>query len=330
MEKSRLESRVGLFVFIGLVLLAVLLVSFSKGVTRFARKYELNLRTTDVGGIKPAAGVLMAGYPVGDVARLTLSPDGDSVVLTLKIRHEYRIRTNAIFVLEQSGFLGDVYVAVYPGADLTARFFEPGEETTCPPPFNLQQTARDASGFIQRLDATTRKLDATIVDIRRLALNQENLKQVSNTLSRLSTTAGRAEAAVERVGGLVETNAPLISFSVSNLAHFSGQLSRFSVELNGLITNNAGEIEAAVKNVEVTSAQLKGVVEDLRAGKGPAGRLLYDEQMATNLAQTAQNLSVTTSNLNRLGLWGILWKRKLPATNPPPAAALSAPKNPYR
>jgi phospholipid/cholesterol/gamma-HCH transport system substrate-binding protein len=330
MEKARLESKDGLFIFVGLVLLAALLVSFSKGVTRFARTYELRLRTTDVGGIKPGAAVLMAGFPVGNMARLTLSSNGESVVLILKIRQEYRIRTNAIFVLEQSGFLGDQYVAIYPGADLTARPFESGEEATCPPPFNLQQTARDASGFIQRLDATARKVDAAIADIRRLALNADTLRQVSNALSRLNATAGRAEATVDRVGGLVETNAPLISLSVSNLAYFSGQLSRFSMELSGLVTNNAGEIEAAVRNVESTSAQLKGVVDDLRAGKGPAGRLLYDEQMAANLAQTVANLSVTTSNLNRLGLWGILWKRRLPATNPPPAVSFPAPKNPFR
>ena len=31
MDKSRLESKVGLFVFVGLVLLAVLLIQFSKG-----------------------------------------------------------------------------------------------------------------------------------------------------------------------------------------------------------------------------------------------------------------------------------------------------------
>jgi len=330
METSRLESKVGLFVVVGLALLAALLVSFSKGVTRFSRNYELKLRTTDIGGLKPGAAVLMAGYPVGNVARLSLSPNGESVVLTLKIREEHRIRTNATFVLEQAGFLGDVYVAVYPGEDLSARFFAPGEEATCPPPFNLQQTARDASGFIQRIDHTARRLDETIADIRRLALSEENLHQVSNTLTRLGATARQAEAAVQRVNGLLESNAPTLSHSLSNLARFSEQLSRFSADLNALLTNNAGEIESAVRNVDAASAQLKGVLDDLRAGRGALGRLLADEQMATNLTRIVANLSVTTSNLNRLGLWGILWKRRVPATNPPAPGALVAPKHPFR
>jgi hypothetical protein len=42
-------------------------------------------------------------------------------------------------------------------------------------------------------------------------------------------------------------------------------------------------------------------------------------------------LSITTSNLNRLGLWRILWQHKTPATNAPAQVLkpLTAPKNPF-
>ena len=51
MEKSRLETKVGLFVFIGLALLAVLLIQFSKGTSLFSRTYELRLHAGNVGGL---------------------------------------------------------------------------------------------------------------------------------------------------------------------------------------------------------------------------------------------------------------------------------------
>lgn len=329
MDTSRLEVKVGLFVLVGLVLLGVLFIGFSKGVTRFARTYELYLRTSDVGGIKRGADVLMAGFPVGNVVNVTLSPNGESVVLTLKIRAQYRIRTNAVFVLEQSGFLGDQYVAVYPGTNFTARFFEPGEEAACPPPFNLQQTARDASGFIRRIDATAKRLDETVADIRRLVLNEATLVEVSNTLQNLRRVSGLAASTVDRVQDLVQTNAPVVSESVSNLAFFSAQLSRFSSHLNGLLDAHTNEIAAALDNIETSTETLREVLADVRAGRGPAGRLIYDERMAADMAGIAQNLSITTSNLNRLGLWRLLWKPKAPATNLPPPLLLQAPKHPF-
>lgn len=330
MDKARLELKVGVFVLVSLLLLAALLIGFSKGVTRFARTYDLRLRTSDVGGIKRGANVLMAGYPIGNVNGLALSSNGESVILTLQIKQAHRVRTNAIFVIEQSGFLGDQFVAIYPDPDRTARFFETGEEATCPPPFNLQQTARDASGFIKRIDETARKLDAAIADIRRLVLNEATLVQVSNTLSSLRVASGRAVTTVDNINALVETNAPTISHSVSNVAFFSEQLSQFSGSLNTLLATNADEITTTLRSVKASAVLLKQLLEDLRAGKGPAGRLMGDEQMAANLAQIAQNLSVTTSNLNRFGLWRILWKPKQAATNRQPAAPVMGPKNPFQ
>ena len=43
---------------------------------------------------------------------------------------------------------------------------------------------------------------------------------------------------------------------------------------------------------------------------------LQNQELATNIQAIAANLSVTTSNLNRSGLWGILWSHKPPT---PPA-----------
>jgi hypothetical protein len=47
------------------------------------------------------------------------------------------------------------------------------------------------------------------------------------------------------------------------------------------------------------------------------------------VSRIVDNLSITTSNLNRLGLWGILWQYKPPRTNDHPSVsrALASPKN---
>jgi len=79
MDKSRLETKVGLFVFIGLALLAALLIQFSKGTSLFHGTYELRLHAGNVGGLKQRAGVLLAGVQVGSVSDIKLANDGKSV-----------------------------------------------------------------------------------------------------------------------------------------------------------------------------------------------------------------------------------------------------------
>lgn len=330
MENRSLEWKVGLFVAVGLLLLAALLVSFSKGVTRFARTYELYLRTSDIGGIKRGAAVLMAGYPVGNVSDLHLDPESGTVRLTLQILQQYRIRTNATFVIEQSGFLGDQYVAIYPAMNASARYFQPGEETECPPPFNLQQTARDASGFIRRIDQTARRLDAAIADIRRLVLNEPTLVQFSNTLEHLGRFSGHAAVAMDQVQRLLETQTPTVKQVLSNLNAATEDLRGFIHRLHFLLESHTNELTATLQRLDSITAGLDQLVRDLQAGQGVAGRLVKDEQLAQHLEEIARNLSITTSNLNRFGLWRLLWKPR-PPPEPQPASAepLRAPHHPY-
>ena len=78
MENKRLELKVGLFVLIGLLLLAALLIAFSKGTSIFRGTYVVRLVATNVGGLKLRASVLLAGVQVGSVSKITLAPDGKS------------------------------------------------------------------------------------------------------------------------------------------------------------------------------------------------------------------------------------------------------------
>lgn len=330
MEKSRLEGKVGLFVFVGLVLAATLLVIFSKGATRFSSAYELRLRTTDVGTIRPGASVLMAGYPIGDVSKLVLATNGQTVVLILKIKKENLIRTNSLFVLEQSGFLGDQYVAIYPGTNSEVPFLESGAEVSCPPPFNIQQTARDASGFIKRTDETVANLNNAISDVRKHVLNEYTLTNLAAAVVNLRIASEKAVHTVEEIGSVVSTNAPAVAAVASNLVYFSKQMSSMADTLDNIILTNGAGISSAVSNVQSSTVTLRNIVEDVQAGKGLAGTVLKDPELAANVAAIASNLSITTSNLNRIGLWGILWSHKPPkaaATNQPPARAVGSPKS---
>src|ERR1017187_2082641 len=150
MDKSRLETKVGLFVFIGLALLAVLLIQFSKGTSIFRGTYELRLHASNVGGLKPRASVLLSGVQVGGVSDIQIAEDGKSVTIVLKIYKSRKIYHDARFVIEQSGFLGDQYVAIIP-TENQGEVLTNNAVVDCQEPFNLLEVARSASGFIQRI-----------------------------------------------------------------------------------------------------------------------------------------------------------------------------------
>ncbi len=317
MEKSRLELKVGLFVFIGLALLAMLLIQFSKGTSLFRGTYTVSLHTENVGGLKQRSGVLLSGVQVGGVDKIILAKDGKSVTVFLKIYNDFPIYHDARFVIEQAGFLGDQFVSIIPTAN-QGEILKDGDRVDCDVPFNLQEVARDAAGFIKRIDETAKKLDASVADLREQVLNAQTLANFGTSITNMRLFTEQALDAVKNINLIVATNAMQVGAAVSNAVLFSADLTRLADSAQSVLNTNSVNIAQATKNIEDATATFKLLALDLQAGKGLAGTILQNQALATNVQSIAENLSVTTSNLNRLGLWSLLWSHK------PAAAANSA------
>jgi phospholipid/cholesterol/gamma-HCH transport system substrate-binding protein len=316
MDNKRLEVKVGLFVFIGLFLLAVLLVWFSKGTSVFLGTYTLHLRAVNVGGLKVRASVLLAGVNVGDVSTIDLEPDGRHVNITLKIYKGVVIFHDAHFVIEQAGFLGDNFVAIIPTENTDPKLAD-GDKVDCEPPFDLQAVARSVTGFIARVDETVRKIEDSVTQLQKNVLNQETMTNLSMTISNLRSASDEAVAAVGNINSLVATNRDQVSFAISNVVYFSRDLTNLSGNANSILSTNGAGLSDAVSNLEATAATLKGISDDMKAGKGLAGSILENQEMATNVQVTINNLAIASSNLNEFGLWGFLWHHEKPANKAP-------------
>lgn len=323
MASQRFELKVGIFVLFCLLVLGVLVVSFSKGFTLMKSTYDIKLRTSDVGGIKSHASVLMSGVNVGYVKDIRLESDGKSVVLTLCIRQQYSIHKDADFQIEQAGLLGDQYIGIVP-RDNQAPMIQPGEEVQTAPATDFKQMLRSAAGLIEKLDSAAGTLQTAVGRVDRVLLNDSNLLAVSRAVTNFEGLSVRAGGTLDRLDALVATNGPAVSDAVTNLGEFSRQLQQLGVELNSVVATNKDEIARAAKNLESATASANLLLDDLKAGKGLAGGLLLDESMKlelggflTNLAIVSSNLKVTTSNLNARGLWWMLWSHKpaAPRTN---------------
>lgn len=267
MRSTRHEIKVGLFVLCGLVLVASLLLLFSKGFT-IEQVFTLRLKAGSAGILKQNAPVQMAGVPVGAIDHIELAPNGKQVTIFLKIKRRYQVHRDARFAIEQSGFLGDQYVSILPGENKLEELRD-GDEVTAETPFDLQEVARSAAGFIRRIDDTAKRVNEIIDEIHAKALNEETL---------------------------------------TNLAASVTTLNKFS-----------SEALVAAGNVNASAIMLTNLLHDVQAGKGAAGRVIEDPQLAANLAETVANLNAVSSNLNRFGLWHLLWKKHAPLTNAPSA-----------
>jgi phospholipid/cholesterol/gamma-HCH transport system substrate-binding protein len=305
-----------------LVLLAVLVLNFSKGLSLLKPSYLVRLKTTNVGGIKEKAGVLLAGVTVGHVSHVELDPDSKSVTIFLRINSMQDIPGDAVFLIEAQGFLGDQYVAISPTANALPPLPKDGSaQRECRAPFNIQDAARDALGLIQRLDLAAQKIDVAVERVNRSLLSEQTLtnvavlvadfrvvaEQTRTVAERAVALENRAIGTLDHVDALLVTNKVAVQLAVSNVLRFSEQLNKVGADLQTTVSENRPTLQAAVRNLESASGQVTNLLGDLQAGRGLAGALLKDEALSRNFKQLSADLPAiggqvggAVSNLNSL------------------------------
>lgn len=315
MNRNRLELKVGIFVLLCLAILLGLILQFSKGTTLFRKTYNIVGVTSEVGGLRTRASVLLSGVQVGTISEITLSPGSTNVQIHMRIYSDYVIRSDAEFKIEQSGFLGDQFIAVYPTPNPGTPLAD-GAVVHVTAPFNMLGVARDVAGFVQRLDETASNLDGAINDVRHQVLNQQTLTNIAATVETLQHISESATTVVSNLDYLIRSDTAPVGAVISNLNHFTIQLQGIAGTAQSLLDTNQAAIAVAVSNLQASSVMLTNILNGTEHSKGLVGELLYNEQLSSNIECLASNLAVASGNLRSNGLWRFLWKPKPAETQP--------------
>lgn len=321
MNDSRIEVKVGLFVFAGIALIALLVLNFSRGVTLFGSTYELRVRLPNVVGLKPTADVLMAGVPIGKVDRTELAPDGEYVDIMVSILNKYdKIPTNAVFQIDSLSYLGDEYIKVSPpketGLTPTGQmtYLKNGDTVIGESPLDFAEKIQSLS---EQAQATMRDLDKAIVNLNKSALSTNTLSEVVLAVNNLTNVSARAVDVAEKLDVWLGSNSGPVNQAISNFQSLSVSLTNTAAELNTVVADNKEDVRTAITKLTDTSDKVNKIASDLQSGRGMLGELLKDQTMKVQLAQVISNADVLTaelstfgSNLNRKGIWAMLWKPK--------------------
>jgi phospholipid/cholesterol/gamma-HCH transport system substrate-binding protein len=311
MKKSRFAGRVGLFVALAFIVFAGLVFVFMKG-GGLKPTYELRLRAETVSNLKRGSLVQMAGVPIGSISDINLESGGKGVVIHVQIQQRYKIHGDAEFRIQQLGFLGDQYIAVYPQAN-AAPVLKANAEVPLGQPFDLQETARSATSLVDEVKVIVKSLNDLAVRVDQKVLSERNLTNINVILNNLRVASDKVITMVDGVNSMVATNSTPIFTSVSNLVQFSDQLNTVATELSQLVATNRVEFTKAVTSLDNTAEVLERLAYSVEEGRGLAGALLKDDELKHRIGSLVGDLQVAASNISH---YGLLFKPKKPPRQP--------------
>ncbi len=316
-QDSKTETRAGLFVLIGLLMLGALIVQFGRFGDRFKGQYPLVIEFPDTAGLIKGSEVKLRGAKVGRVASKPELTGHGTVSMELRIVDKIKVPRGSAFTIVSSGLLGDKYIQISPPAGEVDEYFAPGEKLM----------GVGAGGF----DAIQSDAESVARDARTLMENAKTtLMKIDGALDDIRDVAGQLNVSMEKVNGGVLSDENLDSFRTAmvNLEEASEEMKASSQELqptfreareaianvndavdgakamfasaNQQIANvepALNELPEAIRSIKNTAQAAEETMEQLKSDDGLIGTLVYDQEVKTDT-------KVFLNNLRRHGILG--------------------------
>ena len=284
------ETKVGVLAAVAIVILVVG-YSFLKGNDVFSRENTFYSQYENVDGLAVSKPVLVNGYQIGRVSKLTLLPSGQ-ILTEFKINPEYAIPSNTVARLESTDLLGGKAIIFELGnkqvyakdgdtlnANIQKNFLE-----------QVEPVQKKAEKIIARLDSVLSSVNNT--------LSPEFQQNFERSFASISRTLVTLENTTKTFDGLVGQESSKIAGILGNLESISANFKTNNAKITSIMNNlNKVTDDVAKANFAKTMneankavADMNVIVANINNGKGSLGQLINDPQMYNNLNSAAGNL----------------------------------------
>ncbi|KPK97092.1 MAG: hypothetical protein AMJ95_10990 [Omnitrophica WOR_2 bacterium SM23_72] len=158
--KTKLEMKVGVFVFIGLILLAIFILSIG-GFKTWTSGYRIHFIFNFVNGVKLGAPVRFAGVDVGVVKDIKFILPAEEPVTKVDIdcwvKREVMIPVDSTVWVNTLGLLGEKYVEVMPGEDYS-NVLSDNQQLIGEDPVPMQEVTELARNIGNNIDVIIEKI----------------------------------------------------------------------------------------------------------------------------------------------------------------------------
>lgn len=303
------ELRVGLFVLIGLTVLAMG-IFYVTGAGFLGPKYRLKTYLPEVSGLASGAPVRVDGVEVGNVESIRLLPRSTGrttdkkrnieVVLRADRRYQNYILTDSVASLVTEGLLGNRYVNITRGIEGTP-IPDSGEIKGVEEEAMKQVVERSAEvlGNLQALSTDVRDLIAGVQEgkgsLGKLLTDDRAYYHLNNVLAKADTMITNIQDGRGTLGKLVASDEMYtkVDKGLENVNVMLADVRAGKGTLGKLVYDPA----LYDKTKEVMS-QGNDLLRDARAGKGTLGKLITDDELYNKLRQTSSNLATASAKLN--------------------------------
>ena len=283
MNRDRtLELKVGVFVAIGLAVIAGFVVKFGRLGEGFKTYYDLTVRFKDASGLLKGSDVLLSGARIGRVGGgPRLLPEGEGVAVPLRIYDYVKIAKGSQLTVGSSGLLGDRFVNVIAPPGPVTEYLGKNSVVDGARPTGLDDLTHAGNQLIDDLRGTVQNVNNTFTRLNTEALSPETLYNLRTSIDHLNETTNALAQSSKKLDGVVEKADAAMTSAKKDADDLQGTIAEarktFSAatQLMREATNGNGLLASLIKDSDM-ARDMRALVANLRAH----GVLFYRDSAA--------------------------------------------------
>ena len=165
MRSMEFNVKIGLFVFIGLILLII--ITFSIGDFFFKPGYNIYVILGFANGVQESAPVRLAGIEVGEVKEANVFKDskGKTMVrLKLWLTNDAKVERDSQIIINTLGLIGEKYIEIIPGTP-GSPFIPNGGIMTGHDSISVEQITKKSYEIVLKLEKVIDSIDVVLKQI---------------------------------------------------------------------------------------------------------------------------------------------------------------------
>ncbi|PAW65159.1 MAG: hypothetical protein B9S36_00795 [Verrucomicrobiia bacterium Tous-C2TDCM] len=305
LSSHRTEIQVGLFVLVGMVLVAGLVLRFSQPRLGSAGGYPLTVEVKDATGIREGVPVRLGGVDIGRVASDPLLNE-DFVLLSvpLEIFRGNRVPAGSTVKVGTSGLMGDSYVRILPPERPSGEFLPEGHLIVAEPPNNLTDLAGEAGEAFDGVTDASVEMRSAADQVERLALraegellSEENLGNLRVILSEMRATSEALHTVSDRLPKLLDESGTAINgiseastAAKLSLTGLDASVAKFSKTLDS-VDPVVRQFDGTLAELRKTIAATDRLLGEIEKGEGLSAALLKDPGLKRDFAEVLDKLN---------------------------------------
>ncbi len=297
-ESRGTEWKVGLFMLVGLGLIAAMAVQFGKLGQGLKKYYGITVEFPNASGLLKGSDVNLAGARIGFTAEAPQLIDGRMAVrVPLKLKEGVKIPRGSTIQIVSAGFLGDASVSINPPEkpDLED-VLKDGEYIIGSRVEGFGELTAKGGETMTELKKRLQELEEPIKDIRERVLSDTNLKAIDQTFASLSEFTANLKNTSKGLDDVIAKAKETVDTVKDTVGSAKAPLAKIDAAAADLKTALA-EIKTAATAADKALTSAKSLMDKANSGRGALGMLLSDKE-------TSDNLKVFIRNLRERG---ILW-----------------------